>query len=274
MNNKQLESTLPPWTRGPFELIRHADGHMKDAGDTDRRIALIGFDNAIEVCIDVFLNLHPRVRKGYEIKNEEKNRALQNYYSKVEYLDNYVQAQKLDLKIPFEAIVWYHQLRNELYHSGNGMVPEMYVIEGARSAAVAVFKALFDIDISPLLTPQVLSHVQHMTAIPRFKENDQMEFLRAFIDFEKALEAYVSLYGAGSTHVPRTVQQRWRYFAKTNEVPEQTGNKVEEVFKARNSIVHSGEYVESDALIDMFILLDDVTKLVNEAIHRPSSFRQ
>lgn len=40
---------LKPWMRGPFELIRHADRHLKANGDTDRRIALIGFDNAIEI---------------------------------------------------------------------------------------------------------------------------------------------------------------------------------------------------------------------------------
>jgi hypothetical protein len=44
-----------PWLHGPLELIKHANGHLLADGDTDRRIALIGFDNAIEVCIDVFL---------------------------------------------------------------------------------------------------------------------------------------------------------------------------------------------------------------------------
>ena len=51
------KDALNPMGRGPFELIKHADGHVKDSGDTDRRIALIGFDNAIEVCIDVFIKL-------------------------------------------------------------------------------------------------------------------------------------------------------------------------------------------------------------------------
>jgi hypothetical protein len=55
---------LRPWARGPFELIRHADEHYHSTGDVDRRIALIGFDNAIEVSIDVFIRLHPKVRGG------------------------------------------------------------------------------------------------------------------------------------------------------------------------------------------------------------------
>ena len=29
------KSDLVPWARGPFELIKHADGHLKDLDDTD-----------------------------------------------------------------------------------------------------------------------------------------------------------------------------------------------------------------------------------------------
>jgi hypothetical protein len=42
-------SKLKPWAAGPFELIRHADGHLKAGSDFDKRMALISYDNAIEV---------------------------------------------------------------------------------------------------------------------------------------------------------------------------------------------------------------------------------
>jgi hypothetical protein len=45
--------------------------HLNDGGDTDRRIALIGFDNATEVCVDVFIRLPPKLRNNYEIKRED-----------------------------------------------------------------------------------------------------------------------------------------------------------------------------------------------------------
>ena len=34
-------SSLPPWAKGPFELIVHAESHLRGADDFDRRIALI-----------------------------------------------------------------------------------------------------------------------------------------------------------------------------------------------------------------------------------------
>jgi hypothetical protein len=176
-----------PWAHGPLELIRHADGHLQAAGDTDRRIALIGFDNAIEVCIDVFIKLHPKLRKGVEIKNEDAEKALRNYHSKIEFLDEFVARQNTALDVPVEVIVWYHSLRNELYHSGNGMVPELHVVEGARAAAYAVFKALFGFDVAPL-TAGVGIKPHPVQSVPYLGQRDEMEFLRIFIDFERSLQ--------------------------------------------------------------------------------------
>ena len=52
---------LDPWIYGPYELIQHAEGHLKANGDFDRRMALISYDNAIELTITTFLKLraHP-----------------------------------------------------------------------------------------------------------------------------------------------------------------------------------------------------------------------
>lgn len=58
-----------PWALGPFELIQHAEGHFQQNGDFDRRIALIGFDNAIEVSIETFLTLPPAIRRDFLLTN-------------------------------------------------------------------------------------------------------------------------------------------------------------------------------------------------------------
>jgi hypothetical protein len=52
-------NNLPPWADGPFELIVHAEMHLRKGEDFDRRIALISFDNSIEVSITTYLTLHP-----------------------------------------------------------------------------------------------------------------------------------------------------------------------------------------------------------------------
>src|SRR4051812_22839266 len=70
------DAAMDPWLRGPYQLIEHANGHLKAANDADRIIALIGFDQAIEVCVDVFINLHPRLRGNYQVQRDEAEKAL------------------------------------------------------------------------------------------------------------------------------------------------------------------------------------------------------
>jgi hypothetical protein len=83
------QENLPPWAKGPFELIYHANEHLCLTGDIDRRVAFIGFDNATEVCIDVFLSLHPKVRGGLELSNDEIEKAKKNYHTKLEFFYKY-----------------------------------------------------------------------------------------------------------------------------------------------------------------------------------------
>lgn len=51
--------SLPPWTSGPFELLVHTESYLCGGDDSDRRIALISFDNGVEVAITTYLTLKP-----------------------------------------------------------------------------------------------------------------------------------------------------------------------------------------------------------------------
>jgi hypothetical protein len=141
-------SQLPPWVQGPFELINHANDHLNRDGDIDRRMALIGFDNAIEVCIDVYLNLPQVIRDDIQVTRVEAEKAKNNFYLKADFLKRLFSEKNIPDSLPYNEIIWYHKLRNELYHSGNGMVPEVNALKGAKAAALLIFNALFDIDIS------------------------------------------------------------------------------------------------------------------------------
>ena len=80
-------SNLQPWAIGPFELILHAEEHLRKGEDFDRRIALISFDNSIEVSITTYLSLHPIHRGNRSYKREDVERWLHNYHTKLEFLD-------------------------------------------------------------------------------------------------------------------------------------------------------------------------------------------
>jgi len=261
------KNDLAPWARGPFELIRHADGHLKDAGDTDRRIALIGFDNAIEVCIDVFIKLHPRVRGGVELQQGDVEKATRNYHTKIEWLDKYVEANNLQIDFSIEEIVWYHSLRNELYHSGNGMVPEMHVLEGARSATLAVFSTLFKTDIGPMLGRETPKHAGSTGRVLFAAQNDEMELLRLFIEFERALDITLKAISPKSELRPRTAAQMWEEYKSLVKTPPEWDAVVRKVLPIRNYIAHGqSDRVDSDDIVEAYLQLMEVTEAIEASL--------
>jgi len=159
MSSATSTEQLLPWTKGPFELIRHSVGHMNLGGDTDRRLALIGFDNAVEVCIDVFMRLHPSLRNGYVVSKAFLDSSTNNFHNKVDWFSTYIQEKNIELGFYVDQLRWYHSLRNELYHSGNGMIPEKHVIEGAYKCAISVFSSLFGQDIANILDITEGAHI-------------------------------------------------------------------------------------------------------------------
>ena len=257
------KKSLAPWARGPFELIKHADEHLESAGDTDRRIALIGFDNAIEVCIDVFIKLHPKVRGGLELRREDVEKATRNYHTKIEWLDTYVETNNLELDFSIEEVVWYHSLRNELYHSGNGMVPEMHVLEGARSSALAVFNALFKTDIASMLGIETTKHIESTERILFAAQNDEMELLRLFIEFERALETTLKVISPKTGSRPGSIRQMWEEYKSLVKTPLEWDVVVNKVIPIRNYIAHGqSDKINSDDVVEAYLQLMDVTEAI------------
>jgi hypothetical protein len=258
-----------PWTWGPLELIRHANGHYMARDDTDRRIALIGFDNAVEVCIDVFLNLNPMLRGGYQLEREAKQKALRNYHTKIEFYDSYVQETGADIRISVPAIVWYHSLRNQLYHSGNGMVPEAHVIEGARQAAIDVFRVLFGESVDALLEGQPASQEPPSSSPTMFMaQNDEMELLRLYIELEQALQDLVP-QGAKAQRL-RTAGQLWQEFARRHHVDRKWSQVFDEARTARNRIAHEGGVdFSEDEQVALAVRMMELTDFVRATNQRP-----
>jgi hypothetical protein len=150
-------NNLKPWVYGLFELIQHSEEHLDIGKDADKRIALIGYDNSIEASITAYLKLHPSQRGGRVYKKEEIAQWLINYHTRLDFFYGYIASfnPALPLKKSKEEIVWYHNLRNELYHSGHGMVPEEYSLKGIREAALWIFSTLFEVDAEALLNKKL-----------------------------------------------------------------------------------------------------------------------
>ena len=140
-----MSNGLKPWAYGPFELLLHAEMHLRAGEDFDRRIALISFDNAIEVAITTYLSLHPIQRQNRTYHKAQVAQWLENYHTKIDFFMLEVQQRKLTIECGKADIVWYHQVRNDQYHGGRAAIPQAREIQGIRKTALWVFSVLFDV---------------------------------------------------------------------------------------------------------------------------------
>lgn len=230
-------NSLPPWVHGPLELLRHADGHLKAAGDTDRRIALIGFDQAIEVTIEVYVRLHPRLRGNKQLQGEVVDKALRNFHTKIAFLEDHLASEGLDESLPFEAIVWYHSLRNELYHSGNGMVPELKVVLGAREAAVQVFAAVFGKECAAEFLPRQVDEIVDPASAVFPSADPAMAFLSQFLEVERRARAVL---GETETAGARGLQSLWKRVQERDDRLEAAASMVDFAVQLRDRLVRGG----------------------------------
>jgi hypothetical protein len=136
---------LAPWAKGPFELIVHAEEHLRKGDDFDRRIALISFDDSIEVAITTYLTLHPDLRNKRQYPKAKIEEWLKNFHTKLEFLKEELAARSTEWGVDRNHILWAHDHRNEQYHGGKKGTPEQDVLAIARSAALWIFAFLFDV---------------------------------------------------------------------------------------------------------------------------------
>ena len=155
---------LPPWAYGPFELLTHAEGHLREGDDFDRRIALISFDNCIEVSITTYLSLHPIQRGNRTYKKEDVEKWLRNYHSKLDFFDEELKARGISWSVERSYILWAHEHRNEQYHGGSKGTPEKLVLKVIRGAALWIFGVLFDVSAPEVVLEQEI--IAHRPPVP------------------------------------------------------------------------------------------------------------
>lgn len=141
-----MSSVLPPWAYGPYELLLHAELHVRDGEDFDRRIAMISYDNAIEVAITVYLSLNPIQRRGRKYDKVKMDSWLKNYHRKIDFLMQEIKQRKIKCEITKEEIVWYHDIRNKQYHGGGNTIPQLRDLQKIRQIAMWIFSFLYDIE--------------------------------------------------------------------------------------------------------------------------------
>ena len=140
-----------PWASGISEILKHGLSLLEKDTDSNRRLAMISIDNAVELMIKTYLGLPERVI-GFKISRKELSEITAGFPNLLNGLEKYG-VNKLS-GVNLGEIEWYHRLRNELYHNGNGLTVEREKVVIYSELAKLLFKNLFDYEITPELTTE------------------------------------------------------------------------------------------------------------------------
>jgi hypothetical protein len=129
-----------PWASGPGEILRHGLHLLQNDSDSNRRIAMICIDNSIELMMKTFLGLPERI-SGIKVTRKDYAEFSESFPKVLDALEKYASSKITGIDLG--GIEWYHRLRNELYHQGNGLTVEKNNVEVYAEIANLLFNNLF-----------------------------------------------------------------------------------------------------------------------------------
>jgi hypothetical protein len=132
--------TNSPWANGPKEILKHGLELLNKDSDTNRRLAIISIDNSVELMIKTFLGLPKRIN-GLKITRKEYDEFSESFPKLLDALENFAPTKLIGIDLG--EIEWYHRLRNQLYHQGNGLTVDRNNVEVYAQLANLLFKNLY-----------------------------------------------------------------------------------------------------------------------------------
>lgn len=165
---------MKPWAYGPFEVLLHGEMHYRGSEDLDRRIAMVGFDNAIELSVTTYLTLHPIQRGNRMYSKEAVAQWLANFHTKVEFFFTECKTRSVIATSNQDEMIWYHEVRNGQYHHGGATIPQRRELDGVRDAALEVFSILFEEPSADMLLDEHIGAMAPPPVPPRSEEHDRL----------------------------------------------------------------------------------------------------
>jgi hypothetical protein len=170
--------------------------------------------------IKTFLGL-PRRVTGLKISRKDFTEISESFPRLLDALEAHASDRLSGLNLG--EIEWYHRLRNELYHDGNGLTVEKDKVEVYAELAKVLFKNLFAFDL-------VRDEEDGSQALGRF--------LAAWVDIERLL-AGVTVRSLGTSRpVAHDMLVGARKLAATGKLAKDDVRELESFRRVRNQVVH------------------------------------
>lgn len=233
--------TTPPWANGPGELLKHGLRLLQKDTDSNRRIAMICIDNSIELMMKTFLGLPQRIT-GIKISRKDYSEMVESFPKLLDAIE--LHASDKIIGIDLGEIEWFHRLRNELYHQGNGLTVDRKNVEVYAEIANLLFLNLFGF--------RLIDEQEDKTDLLG-------KFMEAWIKFERT--ARNMSFILDEQEKSRVPMDALRLIYKSKFLTDSELKKLDLIRKTRNEVVHGLQNHES--VIDQKII-DDLKQITKQ----------
>jgi hypothetical protein len=232
----------PLWATGPGEILRHGINLLENDTDANRRLAMIAIDNSVELMLKTYISIPQRVT-GLSITRRERDDICSGFPQLLDGIEQHASDKIVGINLG--EVEWFHRLRNELYHQGNGLTVERSKVEVYAELAKVLFENLFDV-------PMRLDETSDQAALG--------EFMAAWVHIERDLAAK----NEDGRPIPI-----YNVILKLHEEGRLTRSQLEEfreVQKIRNGVVH-GQIDPKDVLNKTtFSKVKEISEFVGKAM--------
>ncbi|MFO7797864.1 MAG: hypothetical protein ACQERB_05690 [Promethearchaeati archaeon] len=242
--------TSETWIEGFSELLRHASDHFKKGEDFDLRIALISIDNAIEIALKTYLMIN---RRSLGINRKEFKNAKRSFPVLLDVLLRY--SPKNIPESDLDAIEFYHNLRNSLYHEPIGIIPKKEVVPIYLELAKNIIKELFGIKDEKILG--------------EIEMNEKEEQIKLFLDIWNEIRTNLRNFTLTESLIPKinkpyTILKIIPLLEENKKISSEFAEKILKFYQIRNYLVHGKRDVNSDQLNEWIEELREIgTELIS-----------
>jgi hypothetical protein len=204
-------------------MLQHGLELLRADSGMNRRLAMISIDNSVELMIKTYLGL-PRRKSGLSISRKEYADFSESFPGLLDALEKFAPAKLAGIDLG--TIEWYHRLRNQLYHQGNGLTVERDKVEIYAELANILFHNLFGIRL-----------------VERVREQPDLlgPFIEQWVALEQGLSALSTRERARidlNSPRPRTVLEAVELLESTKLFTKSDVEEINRFRSIRNEVLH------------------------------------
>jgi len=232
-----------PWISGPEELLTHGLEHLKKPTDFDGRMALICIDNSVELTLKTYLGLSSRATGIIGLSKTKYDEICQSFSKLVGAIEEHAKEKLVGIEI--DDIEWFHRLRNEIYHKGNGITVERSKLESYSELAIILFQNIFEVEL------EVDDTIEHETLIGKF--------IKKWINFEKtAIESFgITDEGLSGTELLTTLRN-------SKIIDSVTLTDLKKLYSLRNSLIYDDNVINIKTIKAALARIGKITQTLIE----------